>query len=269
MMWGDGGMCESGTILTPEGLIVCRDTGEVLGVEMEHSVPYGEAYADRPSWHSPPSLKLKLGAPRGMRKPVDWVKPGFLKSEKKLVEILQRLHELASRFQVPQVVVDDAAVVIRKVLSTHMSRPPSYDCLVYVSLLVALNARGARVPEELWREAWKTECRVLSWATRFQHLLYRSSAPSLRDRIAAMVEERCRQLGVNGDLAYIAKKLALEAWDAKVRNGVSRVGLKAVVDAVIYAVLLVYGEVEKARKLKLKNAARSLVNSMLVVEVEA
>jgi hypothetical protein len=74
---------------------------------------------------------------------------------------------------------------------------------------------------------------------------------------------------VDGDLASLAKRLALEAWDAKVRSGVSRVGLKALVDAVVYAVLLVHGEVEKARKLKPKNAARSLVNKMLVVEVEA
>jgi transcription initiation factor TFIIIB Brf1 subunit/transcription initiation factor TFIIB len=204
-----------------------------------------------------------------MKKPVDWVKPSFLKNERKLVELLQRLHELASKFQVPQIVVDDAAVVLRKVLSMYASRPPSYDCLVYVSLLVALNTRGLRVPEELWREAWKAHCKVLSWATRLQHLLYRSDAPSLRDRIAVMVEERCRQLGVNGDLASLAKRLALEAWDAKVRSGVSRIGLKAVVDAVVYAVLLVHGETEKARKLKPKNAARSLVNKMLVVEVEA
>jgi transcription initiation factor TFIIIB Brf1 subunit/transcription initiation factor TFIIB len=262
-------MCEGGTILTPEGLIVCRDTGEVIGVVMEHSVPYGEAYADRPSWHVLPSMKPNIVAPRGMRKPVSWVKPGFLKSERKLVDLLQRLHELASRFQVPRIVVDDAAVVLRKVLSMQASRPSSYDCLVYVSLLVALNARGARVPDELWREAWKARCKVLSWATRLQHLLPRSSVPSLRDRIAVMVEERCRELGVNGDLASLAKRLALEAWDVKVRCGVSRVGPKAMVDAIIYAVLLVYGEVEKARKLKPKNVARSLVNRMLVVEVEA
>jgi transcription initiation factor TFIIIB Brf1 subunit/transcription initiation factor TFIIB len=259
-------MCE-GTITTPEGLIVCRDTGEVVGVVMEHSVPFGEAFADRPSWHVPPSLKPNLVAPRGMKKPIDWVKPHFLKSEKKLVELLQRLHEIAPRFQVPQIVVEDAAVVLRKVLS--MSRPSSYDCLVYVALLVALNARGVRVPDELWRETWKTKCKVLSWATRLQHLLHRSDAPSLRDRIAVMVEERCRKLGVNGDLVALAKRLALEAWDAKVRSGVSRVGLKALVDAVIYAVLLVHGEVEKARKLKPKNIARSFINSMLVVEVEA
>jgi transcription initiation factor TFIIIB Brf1 subunit/transcription initiation factor TFIIB len=262
-------MCEGGTILTPEGLIVCRDTGEVIGVEMEHSVPYGEAYADRPSWHVLPSLKPNLAAPRGMKKPIDWVKLYFLKSERKLVELLQRLHELAPKFQVPQIVVDDAAVVLRKVLSTQAIRPPSYDCLVYVALLVALNARGVRVPEELWREAWKANCKVLSWATRLQHLLHRSDAPSLRDRIAVLAEERCRKLGVNGDLASLAKKLALEAWDAKVRSGVSKIGLRAAVDAVVYAVLLVHGEVEKARKLKPKNAARSLVNSMLVVEVEA
>jgi transcription initiation factor TFIIIB Brf1 subunit/transcription initiation factor TFIIB len=265
-------MCESGTILTPEGLIVCRDAGEVIGVEMEHSVPYGEAYADRPSWHVLPSLKPNLAAPRGMRKPIDWVKLYFLKSEKKLVELLQRLHELASKFQVPQIVVDDAAVVLRKVLSTHASRPTSYDCLVYVSLLVALNVRGVRVPEELWREAWKAKCKVLSWATRLQHLLHRSDLPRLRDRVAAMVEEKCRKLGVDGDLASLAKKLAFEAWDAKVRNGVSRIGLKAIVDTVVYAVLLVHGETEKARKLKLRSAdmrARRLIKSMLVIEVEA
>ncbi len=262
-------MCEGGTILTIEGLIVCRDTGEVMGVEMEHTVPYGEAYAVRPSWHAPPSLKPNLVAPRGMRKPVDWVKPYFLKNERKLVELLQRLHEIAPRFQVPRIVVDDAAVVLRKVLSTRVSRPPSYDCLVYVALLVALNARGVRVPDELWREAWKAKCKILSWATRLQHLLHRSDAPSLRDRVAVLVEERCRELGVNGDLVSLAKRLALEAWDAKIRSGVSRVGLKALVDAVVYAVLLVYGEIEKARKLKPKNVARSLVNRMLVVEVEA
>ena len=67
------------------------------------------------------------------------------------------------------------------------SRPSSYDCLVYVALLVALNARGFRVPEEFWREAWKAKCKVLSWATRLQPLLSRSDAPSLRDRVAALV----------------------------------------------------------------------------------
>jgi hypothetical protein len=265
-------MCEGGTILTPEGLIVCRDTGEVIGVEMEHSVPFGEVFAVRPSWHVLPSLKPNLAAPRGMKKPIDWVKPSFLKNEKKLVELLQRLHELASKFQVPQTVVDDAAVVLRKVWSTHASRPSSYDCLVYVSLLVALNTRGLRVPEEFWREAWKTKCKVLSWATRLQSLLHRSNAPSLRDRVVAMVEEKCRQLGVDGDLASLAKRLALEAWDAKVRNGVSRVGLKAIVDTVVYAVLLVHGGAEKARKLKLRSAdmrARRLIKNMLIVEVEA
>ena len=261
-------MCE-GTITTPEGLIVCRDTGEVVGVVMEHTVPFGEAFADRPSWHMPSTLKPKPVTPKGMRKPVDWVKPHFLRSDERLVELLQRLHELAPRFQVPRIVVDDAAVVLRKVLSARVSRPPSYDCLVYVSLLVALNVRGARVPEELWREAWKANCKVLSWATRLQHLLHRSSVPSLRDRVAVLIEERCRELGVNGDLASLAKRLALEAWDAKIRSGATKVGLKALVDAVMYAVLLVHGEVEKARKLKLRNAARSLVNRMLVVEVEA
>jgi hypothetical protein len=264
-------MCE-GTITTPEGLIVCRDTGEVVGVVMEHRVPFGEAFADRPSWHVPSTLKPKPVMPRGMRKPVDYVRPHFLKSDERLVGLLQRLHELAPKFQVPRIVVEDAAVVLRKVLSTHASRPQSYDCLVYVSLLVALNARGVRVLDELWREAWKTKCKILSWATRLQHLLHRSSVPSLRDRVAILVEERCRQLGVNGDLASLAKRLALEAWDAKVRNGVSRIGLKAIVDTVVYAVLLVHGEVEKARKLKLRSAdvrARRLVKSMLVVEVEA
>jgi transcription initiation factor TFIIIB Brf1 subunit/transcription initiation factor TFIIB len=264
-------MCESGTILTPEGLIVCRDTGEVIGVEMEPSRPDG-VFVERPSWHALPSLKPKPKRPRGLRKPVDQVKPHSLPSDKTLVELLTKLHELASRFQIPQTTIDDAAIVLRKVMSMGASRPLSYDCLVYVALFVALNARGARVPEELWREAWKTKCKVLSWATRLQHLLYRSNAPSLRDRVAAMVEEKCRKLGVNGDLASLAKKLALEAWDAKVRSGVSRIGLKAVVDAVVYAILLVHGETEKARKLKLRSAdirARRLIKSMLVVEVEA
>jgi transcription initiation factor TFIIIB Brf1 subunit/transcription initiation factor TFIIB len=262
-------MCESGTILTPEGLIVCRDTGEVIGVEME---PSSGVFVERPSWHVPPSLKPKPERPRGLRKPLDRVRPHFLRSDKTLVELLTKLHELASRFQIPQTTIDDAAIVLRKVMSMGASRPSSYDCLVYVALFVALNARGARVPEELWREAWKTKCKVLSWATRLQSLLHRSNAPSLRDRVATMVEEKCRQLGVDGDLASLAKKLALEAWDAKVRNGASRIGLKAVVDTVVYAVLLVHGETEKARKLKLRSAdmrARRLIKSMLVVEVEA
>jgi transcription initiation factor TFIIIB Brf1 subunit/transcription initiation factor TFIIB len=264
-------MCESGTILTPEGLIVCRDTGEVIGVEMEPSRPDG-VFVERPSWHAPPSLKPKPGRPRGLRKPVDRVRPHFLRSDETLVELLTKLHELASRFQISKATVDDAAIVLRKVVSMGASRPLSYDCLVYVALLVALNARGLRVPEEFWREAWKAKCKVLSWATRLQPLLSRSDAPSLRDRVVALVEEKCRKLGVDGDLASLAKKLALEAWDAKVRNGVNRVGLKAIVDTVVYAVLLVHGETEKARKLKLRSAdmrARRLIKSMLVVEVEA
>jgi hypothetical protein len=87
-----------------------------------------------------------------------------------------------------------------------------------------------------------------------------------------LVDEKCRKLGVDGDLASLAKRLALEAWDAKVRNGVSRIGLKAIVDTVVYAVLLVHGETEKAKKLKLRSAdmrARRLIKNMLVVEVEA
>jgi len=220
LWWGDGGMCEGGTILTPEGLIVCRGTGEVIGVEMEPSWPADGFFVERPSWHAPPSLKPKPRSPRGLRKPVDRVRPHFLRSDETLVELLTKLRELASRFQIPKATVDDAAVVLRKVVSMGASRPLSYDCLVYVALLVALNARGLRVPEEFWREAWKTKCKVLSWATRLQPLLSRSDAPSLRDRVAALVEEKCRKLGVDGNLASLAKKLALEAWDAKVRESI-------------------------------------------------
>ena len=127
-------MCRE--VSTPEGLRVCADTGEVVGVEMEPAERVFDGVLPRyaplsPSSHNllePVALEWRRdGRPRGLgpggavaleaRKARRGLRGRFAGSEAVAVRAFKLLRRLAGAVGAPRAVVEEASAVLRRLLA--------------------------------------------------------------------------------------------------------------------------------------------------------
>jgi len=215
---------------TPEGLRVCADTGEVLGVEME---PYERVFDGglpryaplNPSVHSllePVTLSWRGdGRPRGMgaggavAAEASRVRRGLrgrLAGSETAIRAFGLLRHLAGVLGVPGAAVGDASAVLRRILAGgRRDLLSSLECAVAGALVAAMEARGFHYsPSEVSEAAgagWKC---VADAARRIELGLLaprRAGALTLRERIAGHVDRLASRLGLGRGVAELAMKI--------------------------------------------------------------
>jgi len=211
-------MCNQ--VVTPEGLAVCRDTGEVVGAVFDQyddfDSPQYEPFS--PAIHGlVVDVKRPAGKLRGTPSPGARDRVKALKVSSRdytLVKALKRVSELASLLELPRIAVYDASTVVKRIISSNVVKGVS-DCTLVASLLYALKSRGFHAPLELFDV---TECPkrvVFSELYNIQRALGLSPPQdrqvSLVEVINRKVEELCARAGC-GD-AELAKKLVRKLYE--------------------------------------------------------
>ena len=272
-------MCD-GTVVTPEGLIVCRDTGEVLGVEMEHEPRsvWGESShamtLDRAT-HYFVQLKRPKGGILGKQAPdAGRVRQRLEARDVKIVHVLSVLHEMAERLGAPRSVVEDVATALRKLLDSNSAKGLGLDdveCEVATALTVALSNRGMFVPD--WLREYCERGETLSRAMKYSQLIPRVTVMPARRTVEATAESLSAEIGLKG--VTLAKKLATEAWDLKLKLGFNKGAPSAYARVAVYIVAKLTGAARDGdlkhlkSRLKVNGSVYRWVNKHLAVKVRA
>jgi len=206
-------MCEVTT--TPEGLRVCLDTGEVLGVEFDH-----HSYHENPH-HEPftPAIhglfvdvRRPMGPARGFSSPGarDRVKTSkFNAREYALVKILKFVSEVAGLLELPPIVVYDSAVTLRRLYS---SKNVVSECTIAAVILHSLASRGFSVPHQFYDLFDCSRGEVTSELYRLQRVLGLTfKRASLLEVLEGKVEEFCA--AVNCGDAELARRFVRRLYE--------------------------------------------------------
>jgi len=200
---------------TPEGLLVCRDTGEVLGVEFDHhsyhETPQFEPFT--PAVHGLyVNVRRPMGPARGFSSPGarDRVKTSkFNAREYPLVKVLKFVSEVAGLLELPSIVVYDSAITLRKLYS---SKNAVSECTVAAVILHSLASRGFSVPHQLYDLFDCSRGEVTSELYRLQRVLGSSTKrASLLEALEGKVEELCAATGC-GD-AELARRFVRRLYE--------------------------------------------------------
>jgi len=206
-------MCEVTT--TPEGLRVCLDTGEVLGVEFDH-----HSYTETPQFEpfTPAvhglyvNVKRPMGPARGFSSPGarDRVKTSkFNAREYPLVKVLKFVSEVAGLLELPSIVVYDSAVTLRRLYS---SKNAVSECSVAAVILHSLASRGFSVPHQFYGLFDCSRGEVTSELYRLQRVLGLTfKRASLLEALEGKVEELCVATGC-GD-AELARRFVRRLYE--------------------------------------------------------
>jgi transcription initiation factor TFIIIB Brf1 subunit/transcription initiation factor TFIIB len=213
---------------TVEGLIVCKETGDVIGVEMteeqfgspEFTVVYTPTAVDIPI------LLINRGdKPRGFSRAPDKTPRQTLgRSDAVLAEKLRKLKHLAGSLEAPRKVVLRAAEIVRK---AHSRRVPKMDdCTIAAALLIAYNLSKLSPPVSLLEfqgcmdessgstPTFKLFSRVLYLAERLNLGLHVLSSD---DKLKFYTAEAAREIGLESrEAVEIAMSLAVKLWRMRV-----------------------------------------------------
>jgi len=260
-------------VKTPEGLYVCLQTGEVLGFEMLPGSPEEPPIALNPlsygfihlsAKRNPNPLKKQSSAPRRVK--------GYTQVEAKLYKALARLKDIAAVFEVPLPALDDASILLRKVVATHYTgKHPIGDCDLAAMLILASNARGFHVPPGLG-EVCEEPGGVTPYLVKYSKLAPRPArGATLKDRIEAEVSRLCALVGLDGEACRMARELAWDTWLYKTRRRLPKGSPSTMAKLAVHAMAKLTGLDMKAvqAKLKIPSSKTQIIYSSLVVEVEA
>jgi transcription initiation factor TFIIIB Brf1 subunit/transcription initiation factor TFIIB len=226
-------------VSTPEGLRVCADTGEVVGVEMEPAERVFDDVLPRyaplsPSSHNllePVALEWRRdGRPRGFgpggvvaleaRKARRGLRGRFAGYEAVAVRAFRLLRQLAGAVGAPRVAVEEASAVLRRLLSGGgggLLVRAGLECAVAGALVAAMEARGFHYSPSEVAGAAGVEWKCMADAAR--HLELRRLAPRrtavlpMRERVAGHVARIASGLGLGREVA----ELAMRIYDEYVR----------------------------------------------------
>jgi transcription initiation factor TFIIIB Brf1 subunit/transcription initiation factor TFIIB len=260
---------------TPEGLLVCRDTGEVLGVDFEEDWPgspsstvvYPPGYIRAPTFVPSPS-----GKPRGFRKLKDKIMRRTLSGvELLLYRRLKRLMNIASYLGVNKKVTSKAIELLSALHSKGVRRMT--ECDLAAVLLIAHNLYGLNPPVSLveFQQCGDPEkgvnpmSKLLARAIAISERLGVSlKVPSAEERLRFFVEEYARELGIKDQHSIeVAKSLALKFWRLRAHGVVTTVAYCAA-----YIVAKAIGvKPENVKRRCTKLLARLNRNIALVFEV--
>ena len=226
-------MCEQ--TKTPEGLLVCRDTGEVVGVDFEEdwhgspsgTVVYPPGYIRAPAVVPSPSWK-----PRGLRKLKDKITRRTLsKGEYLLYRRIKKLVNIASSFEVQKKVLSKAIEMVSTLHSKGVRRMT--ECDLAAVLLIAHNLYGLNPPVSLvefqqcgdLEKGVNPKGKLLARAIAISEKLGVSlKVPSAEERLRFFVEEYARDLGIKDQHTIeVAKSLALKLWRLRAHGVVTTV----------------------------------------------
>lgn len=206
-------MCEVTT--TPEGLRVCLDTGEVLGVEFDH-----HSYAETPQFEpfTPAVHGLYVDVRRPMGPAIGFSSPGardrvktskFNAREYPLVKVLKFVSEVAGLLELPRIVVHDSAVTLRRLYS---SKNAVTECTVAAVILHSLASRGFSVPPQLYDLFSCSRGEITTEAYRLQRMLGLTfKRASLLEALEGKVEELCA--AVNCGDAELARRFVRRLYE--------------------------------------------------------
>jgi transcription initiation factor TFIIIB Brf1 subunit/transcription initiation factor TFIIB len=215
-------MCEQ--TKTPEGLLVCKDSGEVVGVDFEEDWPgspsgtvvYPPGYIRAPAVVPSPG-----GKPRGLRKLKDKILRRTLSKEEQLLyRRLKRLVNIASSLEVNKKVLSKAIEMVSALHSKGVRRMT--ECDLAAVLLLAHNFYGLNPPVPLveFQQCGDPEKHINPQGKLFRRAMIISEklgltlrVPSAEERLRFFVEEYAREIGLRDQRAIeVAKSLALKLW---------------------------------------------------------
>jgi transcription initiation factor TFIIIB Brf1 subunit/transcription initiation factor TFIIB len=219
-------------VLTPEGLRVCADTGEVVGVEMEPAERVFDDVLPRyaplnPSAHNllePVALEWRRdGKPRGFgpggavaleaRKARRGLRGRLAYYEAVAVRAFKLLRQLAGAVGAPRVAVEEASAVLRRVLSggVRLGLLARLECVVAGALVAAMEARGFHYsPSEVAGAAgveWKCVADVARSLELRRLAPRRVAVLPMRERVAGHVARIASGLGLGREVAELAMRI--------------------------------------------------------------
>jgi transcription initiation factor TFIIIB Brf1 subunit/transcription initiation factor TFIIB len=215
---------------TPEGLRVCVDTGEVVGVDMD---PVERVFDGELPRYAPLNLsshnllepvglsRRRDGRPRGLGAggavalEASRVRRGLrgrLAGSETAIRAFGLLRHLAGVLGVPGVAVDDASAVLRRILSGGRRELLSnLECTVAGALVAAMEARGFHYSPSEVSEAAGVEWKCVADAARrveLQRLAPRRVAVlPMRERVAGHVARIASGPGLGREVAELAMRL--------------------------------------------------------------
>lgn len=224
-------MCRE--VSTPEGLRVCADTGEVVGVEMEPAERVFDGVLPRyaplsPSSHNllePVALEWRRdGRPRGLgpggavaleaRKARRGLRGRFAGSEAVAVRAFKLLRRLAGAVGAPRAVVEEASAVLRRLLAGGgggLLARAGLECAVAGALVAAMEARGLYYSPSEVAEAAGVEWKCVADAARRLELRRltprRVAVLPMRERVAGHVARIASGLGLGREVAELAMRI--------------------------------------------------------------
>ncbi len=230
-------MCRE--VSTPEGLRVCADTGEVVGVEMEPAERVFDDVLPRYAPLSPGSHNLlepvalewrRDGKPRGLgpggavaletRRARRGLRGRFAGREAAAVRAFKLLRQLAGAVGAPRVVVEEASATLRRLLAGGgggLLARAGLECVVAGALVAAMEARGFHYSLSEVSEAAGVGWKCVADAARRLELRRlaprRAAVLPMRERVAGHAARIASRLGLGREVA----ELAMRIYDEYVR----------------------------------------------------
>jgi transcription initiation factor TFIIIB Brf1 subunit/transcription initiation factor TFIIB len=220
-------------VSTPEGLRVCADTGEVVGVEMDPVERVFDGVLPRYAPLSPGSHNLLEpvalewrgdGRPRGLgpdgavaleaRKVRRGLRGRIAKSEAVAVRAFKLLRHLAGAVGAPRVAVEEASAVLRRLFSGGgggLLARAGLECAVAGALVAAMEARGFHYsPSEVAGAAgveWKCVADVARSLELRRLAPRRTAVLPMRERVAGHVARIASGPGLGREVAELAMRI--------------------------------------------------------------
>jgi transcription initiation factor TFIIIB Brf1 subunit/transcription initiation factor TFIIB len=220
-------------VSTPEGLRVCADTGEVVGVEME---PAERVFDDVLPRYAPLSLSShsllepvvlewrRDGRPRGLgpggavaleaRKARRGLRGRFAGREAVAVRAFKLLRQLAGAVGAPRAAVEEASAVLRRLLARGgggLLARAGLECAVAGALVAAMEARGFHYsPSEVAGAAgveWKCVADIARCLELRRLAPRRVAVLPMRERVAGHVARIASGLGLGREVAELAMRI--------------------------------------------------------------
>jgi transcription initiation factor TFIIIB Brf1 subunit/transcription initiation factor TFIIB len=220
-------------VSTPEGLRVCADTGEVVGVEMEPAERVFDDVLPRyaplsPSSHNllePVALEWRRdGRPRGLgpggavaleaRKARRGLRGRFAGREAVVVRAFKLLRQLAGAMGAPRAAVEEASAALRRMLAGGgggLLARAGLECAMAGALVAAMEARGFHYSPSEVAGAAGVEWKCVADAARLLELRRlaprRAAVLPMRERVAGHVARIASGLGLGREVAELAMRI--------------------------------------------------------------